>query len=330
MKKRDILSTLLAVVAGTAMGVETVTFEDDMPGSVWSFGTNSAVIQTESWTSLDGNVTMHLILSADNGEVVANGGGISLRITSANTNANANRIDSAVISNIADDETLTLKLNVAVSGGPAITNLYMDNLSFNSFASSDTAEFSDGSATFTTADGNNTFGYTGTNTALTGLAPLSVSNAGGLGNGTWELSISARDGMVGGTGALVRTEFQFEDITIGFDRNGNIAPVVTTKSITNNFDNVRTVVMNATDPDSAPSPLTFSIVTGTINGSLGPVYDVNKVDYTPNTGFVGSDSFTFAADDGSTVSLMLWIVPALDHNRNVKCFSGVIVPLPPP
>jgi len=35
------------------------------------------------------------------------------------------------------------------------------------------------------------------------------------------------------------------------------------------------------------------------------------------------------AKDGP-VSLMLWIVPALDQNRNVECFAGVIVPLPPP
>jgi serine/threonine protein kinase len=38
----------------------------------------------------------------------------------------------------------------------------------------------------------------------------------------------------------------------------------------------------------------------------------------------------FQADDDSTVSLILWIVPALDRNRNVECFAGVIVPLPPP
>jgi hypothetical protein len=41
-------------------------------------------------------------------------------------------------------------------------------------------------------------------------------------------------------------------------------------------------------------------------------------------------TLTFKADDDSTVSLMLWIVPALDSSRNVKCFGGVIVPLPTP
>lgn len=41
-------------------------------------------------------------------------------------------------------------------------------------------------------------------------------------------------------------------------------------------------------------------------------------------------TLTFQSEDDSTVSLMLWIVPALDSNRNVKCFAGVIVPLPAP
>ncbi len=41
-------------------------------------------------------------------------------------------------------------------------------------------------------------------------------------------------------------------------------------------------------------------------------------------------TLTFLAEDDCTVSLMLWIVPALDRNRSVKCFAGVIVPLPVP
>lgn len=41
-------------------------------------------------------------------------------------------------------------------------------------------------------------------------------------------------------------------------------------------------------------------------------------------------TLTFEAEGDSTVSLMVWIVPSLDRSRNVKCFAGVIVPLPLP
>jgi len=41
-------------------------------------------------------------------------------------------------------------------------------------------------------------------------------------------------------------------------------------------------------------------------------------------------TLTFQTDGDSTVSLMLWIVPALDRNRNVRYFAGVVVPLPLP
>ncbi len=41
-------------------------------------------------------------------------------------------------------------------------------------------------------------------------------------------------------------------------------------------------------------------------------------------------TLSYRADDDSTASFLLWIVPALDRNRSLKYFAGVIVPLPSP
>ncbi len=76
----------------------------------------------------------------------------------------------------------------------------------------------------------------------------------------------------------------------------NHAPNATDTAYTFPEDNVQTVTLPATDPDS--NPLTYSIVTGPSHGTLGAVSG-NHVTYTPSPNFNGSDSFTFKANDGS-------------------------------
>lgn len=59
------------------------------------------------------------------------------------------------------------------------------------------------------------------------------------------------------------------------------------------------VVFKATDPDL--DSLSFTIVTGPSSGVLGAVQD-GAVAYTPNDGFIGVDTFTYKANDGSADS----------------------------
>jgi hypothetical protein len=63
------------------------------------------------------------------------------------------------------------------------------------------------------------------------------------------------------------------------------------------------VTIQLTCADENGNPLTYSIVEAPSNGTLGPV-EGDSVTYTPNpTGrFVGTDSFTFAANDGAADS----------------------------
>jgi VCBS repeat-containing protein len=59
------------------------------------------------------------------------------------------------------------------------------------------------------------------------------------------------------------------------------------------------VLSNDSDIDN--DPLTSVLVTGVSNGSLTLNVD-GSFSYTPNTGYTGSDSFTYKASDGSTQS----------------------------
>jgi hypothetical protein len=65
-----------------------------------------------------------------------------------------------------------------------------------------------------------------------------------------------------------------------------------------------TVTLTGSDPEG--DPLTFEVVTGPASGSLGAITPVNattaQIQYTPNSTFVGDDSFTFRVNDGSSNS----------------------------
>lgn len=87
-------------------------------------------------------------------------------------------------------------------------------------------------------------------------------------------------------------------ITVG---TGNAAPTANAQSPAVQEDTPTTITLTGSDPESAA--LTFSIVTGPANGSLGPIVPINatsaSVQYSPNGNYNGPDSFTFKVNDGS-------------------------------
>jgi hypothetical protein len=78
----------------------------------------------------------------------------------------------------------------------------------------------------------------------------------------------------------------------------NAAPVASGQSVSTTAGSAVSITLSATDADS--TSLTYSIVTGPANGVLGGSAGVRT--YTPNSGFTGTDSFTFQASDGFTNS----------------------------
>ena len=76
----------------------------------------------------------------------------------------------------------------------------------------------------------------------------------------------------------------------------NDIPVAATQSITMPENTSRLIVLQASDLETSVVDLTFAIATGPIHGSLVQE-SANTWRYTPDTDYVGDDSFTFTATD---------------------------------
>ncbi len=78
----------------------------------------------------------------------------------------------------------------------------------------------------------------------------------------------------------------------------NQPPVADNQSVTAFINNPTAITLTGSDPERVP--LTFSIISGPTNGSLSGL--APNVTYTPNSNYVGSDSFTFVVNDGQVDS----------------------------
>jgi len=74
----------------------------------------------------------------------------------------------------------------------------------------------------------------------------------------------------------------------------NNPPVAQNQNVFVDENTAEAITLTATDQEG--SPLTYSVVTPPVNGSLSGT--APNLTYTPNTGYIGSDSFTFIANDG--------------------------------
>ena len=115
--------------------------------------------------------------------------------------------------------------------------------------------------------------------------------------------LSSTGGRPQGEGGLLGT-------ATGTIQNDDNAPVATTASVTSTDENM-TVTITLTGTDDDDDDLTFAIVDSPDNGTLGDISTPDcssfnvctaTVDYTPNDGFAGSDSFTYTVSDGANTS----------------------------
>ncbi|MFH1858275.1 MAG: Ig-like domain-containing protein, partial [Candidatus Omnitrophota bacterium] len=113
--------------------------------------------------------------------------------------------------------------------------------------------------------------------------------------GNYTLKVRAED-----NGGLYANPDKTVTITVA----GNQPPVANSQSVTVTQDTPLAIVLTGSDPEG--SSLTFSIVTNPSHGTLGSISQVNatsaQVTYTPTSGYIGSDSFTFRVYDGQAYS----------------------------
>lgn len=105
----------------------------------------------------------------------------------------------------------------------------------------------------------------------------------------------------------------------------NNAPVAQNQNVTTDQDTSLSITLLATDSDS--DQLTYSIVSQPSSGTV--TQNGNLILYSPNVGYVGSDSFTFSASDGISQSNIATVnidVQALDANvsefENIKIYPN--------
>ncbi|MFY3741009.1 MAG: subtilisin family serine protease [Candidatus Nitrosomirales archaeon] len=83
----------------------------------------------------------------------------------------------------------------------------------------------------------------------------------------------------------------------------NLPPVANDQTVSIDEDTPVTIILTGSDPDG--DSITFSIAADPTNGLLGSIVPIDatsaSVTYTPDTDFVGDDSFTFEVNDGSLV-----------------------------
>ena len=83
------------------------------------------------------------------------------------------------------------------------------------------------------------------------------------------------------------------------------APTATGQTVSTVFDTPKVITLAGTDPQGGTN-LNFAIVNNPTNGTLSSITEgsalTSTVTYTPNSGYSGTDSFTFTVTDGTTVS----------------------------
>ncbi|MBN1346651.1 MAG: hypothetical protein JXQ73_28430, partial [Phycisphaerae bacterium] len=88
---------------------------------------------------------------------------------------------------------------------------------------------------------------------------------------------------------------------------GNQAPIATDQNVSMTSGTTATVTVTVVDPDNAPGPLTYTLLTtpnpateGTLhapgNPAAAPI--LPTVAFTPIAGFTGCAQFTYTANDG--------------------------------
>ena len=79
------------------------------------------------------------------------------------------------------------------------------------------------------------------------------------------------------------------------------------------------IYLGATCQDADLDFLTYSIVTAPAHGDLTDSTEFAWVDYTPDAGFTGSDSFEFRASDGTAFSGVVTMQITVEPNRAPEC-----------
>jgi hypothetical protein len=107
--------------------------------------------------------------------------------------------------------------------------------------------------------------------------------------------------LADGLGRLYGTAFSGGDFDFGTIFSLTLPPAAIPQILTTPPDTAVSINLLASDPNLAAPSFTFAIQTPPAHGTLSAISG-DRVVYTPNAGFVGSDAFAFTAADAEGVS----------------------------
>ena len=257
------------------------------------------VVNTETLT-LDG---VDIVLDAEGGFTVAN---VTLvegenTLTFTATNAVGNVAQQTLVINrttnnqpVAFDVTFSLTVGNQIEFGQLnASDEDGDTLSFNLVSS-----VSDGVITLN-LDGS--FSY--------------LPNDGFIGNDSFTFSVN--DGAF---------DSNIATVSIAVVANPNIAPIAINDAIVVNVDAVFNGALSATDENG--DELSFSIVTEPTKGTIELDSNTGLYTYTPIVGQLGTDSFTFVANDGQANSALGTILISINQSNDNMLTGLILIPDP--
>ena len=143
-----------------------------------------------------------------------------------------------------------------------------------------------------------TVNLTGTETSTTLTRDNGYFKFKYLDKGEYTVSLSKTGYTFEPVSQKVAIESRFDVKTISFEAISNKIPIADPQNITLDEDSSTSIVLTGSDQDN--DPLTFTVRTNPEHGQLtGTAPDLI---YTPSENFNGTDSFTFAANDGNNNS----------------------------
>jgi len=143
---------------------------------------------------------------------------------------------------------------------------------------------------------------------------------------TFTTPVNARYVRVTVNGNTANTWASITELDV-FGPSSNSPPVANNQAVTTNKNTAIGIILTASDADN--NPLTYSVVTPPAHGTLSGT--APNLNYNPNTDYVGPDSFTFKANDGTadsntaTVSITVQDTPTgvlWDSNVDSKWNNG--------
>lgn len=279
---------LLVAACTTAETPNTVAVATDGTATTTE-GTAVTITLAATDADTDDTLTFEIVASPTKGVLSSTANGDNLVIYTPNTGeTGTDTFTFKANDGTADSNTATVTVTITeaapTNNAPVATDV----------AASTAAETAvEITLTATDADAADTLTYSivdqpaaGTLGDVTGDKVTFTPAAGQTGTATF--TFKANDGTVDSNTATV---------TVTIASPGNNAPVATDGAASTATGTAVEVTLVATDADAADT-LTYSIVAAPTSGTLGDVA-ADKVTYTPNAGFTGTDTFTFKANDGT-------------------------------